>query len=79
VFEGERAIGFRIFDIRADELYDLVGLCDGDIVLSVAGDRLSSPEAAFDVYERAKDLSLIAVQLRRGTSTATLSYTIVLE
>jgi type II secretory pathway component PulC len=71
LFVNGSTVGLEIAAIRAGSLYDRAGLCDGDVVTSVGGIRLDSPEATLDAYEQLRDQKVIAVELlRRGAASA---------
>jgi type II secretory pathway component PulC len=70
-------VGLEIFQIKPASLYDRAGLCEGDVVTSVGGIRLDTPEATLDAYEQLRDQKIIAIELlRRG---APASYRVRVE
>ena len=71
IFVNGSTVGLEIAQIRAGSLYDRAGLCDNDIVTSVGGIHLDSPEATLDAYEQLRDQKIIAVELlRRGAAAS---------
>lgn len=77
VFTNGATIGLELFQIRPESLYDRAGLCDGDIVTSVGGIRLDTPEATLDAYEQLRGQKLIGIELLRRGSAA--SYRVRVE
>lgn len=60
-------VGFELSGIRPGSIFDRVGLCDGDVVSSVAGVSVDSTRAQLEVYERLQGLSSAPVEIvRRG-------------
>lgn len=71
VFTHGATIGLELFQIQPESLYDRAGLCDGDIVTSVGGIRLDTPEATLDAYEQLRGQKIIGIELlRRGAAAA---------
>jgi hypothetical protein len=55
--------GFKVFGVRAGGPADRVGVCDGDVVLSVSGVGLDSAQKALEAWDAAK---------RRGSASLTI-------
>jgi hypothetical protein len=64
-FEDGKATGFKLFAIQPGSAFARIGLCDGDVVKTVAGLPLTSPENALEVYSRLKGARAVPIQLRR--------------
>ncbi|NMO20623.1 hypothetical protein HPC49_24965 [Pyxidicoccus fallax] len=62
--DGE-AVGFKLFAIQPGSLYERVGLCNGDVVMQVAGIALKTPENALQAYSVAKGARELPFTLRR--------------
>lgn len=65
-FQNGRAIGFKLFSIRASSDFARAGLQNGDVVTRINGIELSSPERALEAYQRANDGLIVVDFLRRG-------------
>jgi hypothetical protein len=62
-----KLLGLRVFGVREGSGLSRLGLVNGDLVLSVNGSALGSPEEALAVYERVRTAEEIVVELsRRG-------------
>jgi len=73
--DGE-AIGFRLFNIRRDSVFDRMGLKNGDVVQKVNGVELDSPTKALALLEDVQTTDEIRVDLLRGDSPSTMTYTV---
>ena len=76
VNEG-KSDGFRIFGIRKGSAMDLLGFQNGDMLVSVMGLPMTSPDQALEAYAKARNASVIPVVVRRGGTDMTLEYWIV--
>ncbi|HOX42451.1 MAG TPA: hypothetical protein PK668_02585 [Myxococcota bacterium] len=57
--------GFKLFAIRPGSLHAELGIMNGDVIQSVNGIELSSPEQALEAYTRLRTASELVVQLER--------------
>ncbi len=64
-FEAGQVTGFKLFAIQPGSAYARIGLCNGDVVKTVAGLPLTSPENALEVYSRLKGARAVPIQVRR--------------
>ena len=48
-------IGFKLYAIRPGSPYELIGLRNGDIILSIEGYDVTAPDKALELYARIKD------------------------
>ena len=63
-----RLLGLRLFGVREGSGLSRLGLVNGDVVLSINGSALGSPEEALAIYERAQTAEELVVELsRKGT------------
>jgi general secretion pathway protein C len=75
-FEDGKANGFKIFNIKANSIYEKIGLKNGDVIQKINGFEINSPDKAFEVYQKLKDARAINIEIKRGGSNMTLDYTI---
>jgi len=68
--------GFRLVGIQPASLYQNIGFQSGDIVKSINGNPIDSPNKALSLFETLKAESKIQVQVERQGQVKTLSYTI---
>jgi len=75
-FEGGKANGFKIFNIKANSIYEKIGLKNGDVIQKINGFEINSPDKAFEVYQKLKDARAINIDIKRGGSNMSFDYTI---
>jgi len=68
--------GFKIFSIKKNSLYRKIGIVNGDIIKSINGIELSSPDKALEAYSRLQSASKISLDVKRRGQNETLEYTI---
>jgi hypothetical protein len=71
---NRKVVGLRVFGILEGSRLSRLGLVNGDLVLSVNGSDLGSPEKALDVYGRMQTAEEIVVELSRGGEPRELRY-----
>jgi len=75
-FDGGKANGFKIFNIKSNSIYEKIGLKNGDVIQKINGFEINSPDKAFEVYQKLKDSKAINLEINRGGSNMTFDYTI---
>ncbi len=72
-------IGLKLYAIRSESIYDVMGLRNGDTIHRVAGVSLTSPDAFGHVRQivRADDLESISIVLNRRGCPASLTATLL--
>ena len=68
--------GFKIFSISKDSLYSKIGIQNGDVLKSINGIELSSPDKALEAYSRLQNASKLSLDIVRKGQNETLEYTI---
>jgi general secretion pathway protein C len=68
--------GFKIFSIKQNSLYRKIGIVNGDVIKSINGIELSSPDKALEAYSRLQSASKLSLDIKRGGKNETLEYTI---
>jgi general secretion pathway protein C len=71
-----KAAGFRLFAVRPDGPFALIGMQNGDIISSINGLDITSPEKALEVYAKLKSASHLSLGLERNSQKITEDYTI---
>lgn len=69
--------GFKLFSIRPGSLYEQLGLKNGDVIVSINGYRMNSPERALELYSALTNAQHLGVELEREGSLRTHDYDIV--
>jgi general secretion pathway protein C len=71
-----KAAGFRLFAVRPDGPFALIGMQNGDIISSINGLEITSPEKALEVYAKLKSASHLSLGMERNGQKITKEYTI---
>jgi len=69
-------IGYEIFAIQPNSLFENLGLKNGDIISEVNGVKISNPAKAMSMFNQLKSASEINVSINRNGSSEELEYTI---
>ena len=73
-FEGGKSVGFRLFAIRQNSIFDLIGLKNGDVIQRINGADLSDPVKALALFQQLRNEQNINVDILRNKENKTLSY-----
>ena len=68
--------GFKLVGVRPGSLYRAIGIRSGDVITSVNGNKIDSPNKALELFEQLKSSSNIQVEIERRGQAKTLGYTI---
>jgi general secretion pathway protein C len=71
-----KAAGFRLYSVRPDGPFALIGMQNGDVISSINGLEITSPEKALEVYAKLKSASHLSLGLERNGSKVTKDYSI---
>ncbi|MCL5276871.1 MAG: PDZ domain-containing protein [Deltaproteobacteria bacterium] len=74
--EAGRINGYRIFAITPGSLYANIGLQNGDIIHSVNGIQVTTPESALELFQQLQNESRFTVNIDRNGQGMTLNYTV---
>jgi len=72
-FKGGEPYGFRVSNLKEDTLVYELGVRSGDIIRSVNGNPIRTPEDAFSMYQELQNQSSVEVELERAGETTTLT------
>jgi general secretion pathway protein C len=73
---GNNINGYRIFAITPGSLYANIGLQDGDVIHSVNGIRITTPESAMQLFQQLQNEKRFTVTIDRNGQSMTLNYTV---
>ena len=76
IIPARKEKGFKVFSIKKDSLYRKIGIVNGDIIKSINGIELSSPDKALEAYSRLQSASKLSLEIKRRGQNETLEYTI---
>jgi len=68
--------GFKIFSIRPGSIWQKIGVQNGDVIKSINGIELSSPDKALEAYGRLRNANKISLDIVRRGKRETMEYTI---
>jgi len=71
-----RAAGFRLFSVKPDGPFALIGLQNGDVISAINGLEMTSPDKALEVYTKLRSASHLSVGLERNGQKITKEYNI---
>jgi general secretion pathway protein C len=71
-----KAAGFRLYSVRPDGPFAKIGMQNGDVISSINGLEITSPEKALEVYAKLKSASHLSLGLERNGQRTTKDYTI---
>lgn len=75
-FKEGRAVGLRLFAIRAGSLFEKIGLQNGDVLKSVNGNSLGDLSQAMQLFQKLKEERNITVTLERNSMERQFRYDI---
>jgi general secretion pathway protein C len=68
--------GFRLFAVRPEGPFAKIGLQNGDVIVSINGLEMTSPEKALEVYAKLKSASHLALGLERNGQKVAQEYVV---
>lgn len=68
--------GFKIFSIRPGGIWQKIGVQNGDVLKSINGIELSSPDKALEAYSRLRNANKLTLDIVRRGKKESLEYTI---
>ncbi|MCS6797117.1 MAG: hypothetical protein NZ898_01075 [Myxococcota bacterium] len=74
--EGGRVVGVKLYGIRRNSLLSRLGLQNGDMLRTINGFDMTSPDRALEAYARLRDVPHLSVAIERRGQPMTLDYDI---
>jgi len=71
-----KAAGFRLFAIRADSVFEKLGLKNGDVVSKINGNDLTDPARAMSLIQELRAEGRITLDVNRNRQPTTMTYEI---
>lgn len=75
-FKNGQADGFKLFSIQPGSVYSALGIQNGDVIQSINGLEINSPEKALEAYTRLKDAGNFDITLDRRGANVKMNYQI---
>ncbi len=69
-----KAAGFRLYSVRPDGPFAKIGMQNGDVISSINGLEITSPERALEVYSKLKSASHLSLGLERNGQKVSKDY-----
>lgn len=73
---GGRHQGFKIVNIQSGSVYEQLGLKEGDVIKSVNGRDIRSPDEAMQAYKELRSQDRFRVRVQRDGQSATLQFSV---
>ncbi len=74
--EDNKINGYRIFAITPGSIYANIGLQDGDVIHSVNGIQVTTPESALQLFQQLQNERRFTLNIDRNGQPMTLNYTV---
>lgn len=74
--EDGRVVGVRLYGIRRTSLLGRLGVRNGDMLRTINGYDMSSPDSALEAYTRLRTSDRLTLALKRQNNDMTIEYTI---
>jgi len=71
-----KAAGFRLYAVKPDGPFAKIGMQNGDVISSINGLEITSPEKALEVYAKLKSASHLSLGMETNGKKVTKDYTI---
>ncbi len=71
-----KALGFKLYAIRAKSLFARLGFLNGDTLIRINGREVSSADKALEVYAAIRDAKELVIEIERTGKPVTLTITI---
>ena len=75
-FEGGHSVGFRLFAIRQNSIFDQIGLKNGDVLQRINGSDLSDPAKALALLQQLRNERDLNLEILRNKESKTLVYSV---
>ncbi len=75
-FRQGKPEGLIVSQIQADSIFEKLGLMNGDIIASVNGNQMTSPEEAFQLYNSLNSGSQVSIEITRRGQKKMFTYDI---
>jgi len=75
-FRGGKPEGLIVSQIQGNSIFDKLGLMNGDVIASVNGQPMNSPEEAFQLYNSLNSGAQVSIEITRRGQKKMLTYDI---
>jgi general secretion pathway protein C len=74
--ENGRVIGVKVYGIRRSSMLGRLGIQNGDVLRTINGLDLSSPDSALEAYTKLREMDQFSIAMIRRGSPRTMEYTV---
>lgn len=74
--ENGRVVGVKLYGIRRNSLLGKIGLQNGDMLRTINGYDMASPDSALEAYARLRSADRLSVSIVRRGKAMTMNYTV---
>jgi general secretion pathway protein C len=74
--ENGRVVGVKLYGIRKSSLFGKLGLQNGDMLRTINGFDMSSPDSALEAYTKLRSASNLSLAIVRRGNAVTMDYNI---
>lgn len=75
-YRDGKAAGFRLNGVRAGSVFSSLGIRNGDVIQSVNGQAMDSPQRAMELYNGLRSAGKIELVIERGGRQQTVTYNV---
>ena len=75
-YEGGKPRGFRLQGLKSSGIFSAIGIRNGDVIVSVNGNPVDSPQRALDLYQNLMTQPSLSVTVLRRGKEETMSYAV---
>lgn len=75
-YQDGKAAGFRLNGVRSGSIFSSLGIRNGDVIQSVNGQAIDSPQRAMELYQRLQQTGNIEMIVERGGRPTTIRYNV---
>lgn len=75
-YRDGKAAGFRLNGVRAGSMFSTLGIRNGDVIQSVNGQAMDSPQRAMELYQGLRTAGKIEMVVERGGRQQTITYNV---
>lgn len=75
-FKGGKIDGYKVFAIKKGSLFEKIGLSNGDVIRSVNGVGINTPERALQLFQQLRAETEFRIDIERDGASKTFSYTL---
>jgi general secretion pathway protein C len=74
--ENGRVVGVKLYGIRKSSLFGKLGLQNGDMLRTINGSDMGSPDSALEAYAKLRSATNLSLALVRRGNAVTMEYNI---